>query len=77
MYYPLFKEGEINWRGGTWKFKRGWKYGVGASLLNAGREVGPVPIQFFQGLSFLSLEITLPFAKLCYAFEEKQFFLPP
>ena len=32
------------------------------------------PIQFFQGLSFLHLEITLPFAKLCYAFEEKLFF---
>ena len=29
---------------------------------------------FFQGLSFLHLEITLPFAKLCYAFEEKLFF---
>ena len=30
----------------------------------------------FQGLPFLHLEITLPFAKLCYAFEEK-LFLPP
>ena len=29
------------------------------------------PIYFFQGLSFLHLEITLPFARLCYAFEEK------
>ena len=29
----------------------------------------------FQGLSsFLQLEIPLPFAKLCYAFEEKMFF---
>ena len=28
------------------------------------------PIWFFQGLSFLYLEITLPFAKLCYVFEE-------
>ena len=26
------------------------------------------PIQFFQGLSLLHLEVTLPFAKLCYAF---------
>ena len=32
------------------------------------------PISFFQGLSFLHLEITLPFAKLCYAFEKKKFF---
>ena len=31
------------------------------------------PIYFFQVLSFLHLEITLPFAKLCYAFEEKLF----
>ena len=60
--------------GGTWKIKRGWKYGVGASLLKMGREAGTVPIQFFQGLSFLPLEITLPFATLCYAFEEKKFF---
>ena len=35
-------------------------------------------IELFQGLSFLHLEITLPFAKLCYAFEEKMiFFLSP
>ena len=27
----------------------------------------------FQGLSFLHLEITLPFAKFCYAFQEKSF----
>ena len=32
------------------------------------------PIEFFQGLSFLHLEITLPFVKLCYAFEGKLFF---
>ena len=35
---------------------------------------GTFPIYFFQGLSFLHLEITLPFAKLCHAFEEKLFF---
>ena len=29
---------------------------------------------FFQGLSFLHLEITLTLVKLCYAFEEKLFF---
>ena len=34
-------------------------------------EVGTFSIYFFQGLSFLHLEITLPFARLCYAFEEK------
>ena len=33
-----------------------------------------VLFNFFQGLSFLHLEITLTFAKLCYAFEEKLFF---
>ena len=31
-----------------------------------------VLFNFFQGLSFLHLEVTLPFAKLCYAFEEKK-----
>ena len=29
---------------------------------------------FFQGLSLLHFEITLPFAKLCYGFEEIFFF---
>ena len=32
------------------------------------------PILIFQGLSFLHLEITLPFAKLRCPFEEKLFF---
>ena len=32
------------------------------------------PVWFLQSLSFLHLEITLTFAKLCYAFEEKYFF---
>ena len=35
---------------------------------------GIFPIYFFQGLSFLHLEITLTFAKLYFAFEEKLFF---
>ena len=35
---------------------------------------GTFSIYFFKGLSFLHLEITLPFAKLCHAFEEKLFF---
>ena len=36
---------------------------------------GTFPIEFFQDLSFLHLEITLPFANLCYyAFEEKSVF---
>ena len=38
---------------------------------------GTFPVQFFQSLSFLHLEITLPFAILCYAFEEKLFFMSP
>ena len=49
-----------------------WKYGAGAGVLKKGW-AGTFPIYFFQGLSFLHLEITLPFAKLCYAFEEKLF----
>ena len=32
---------------------------------------GIFPIYFFQGLSFLHLEMTLPFAELCYALAEK------
>ena len=44
----------------------------GAGLLKRG--AGTFPIKSFQGLSFLHSEITLSFAKLCYAFEEKLFF---
>ena len=52
---------------------------VGSGVAGAGCVVcfgfsDTFPISFFQGLSFLHLEITLPFAKLCYAFEEKIFF---
>ena len=57
-------------RGDSKKLKKGWKYGAGAS--QGGTDT--FPIYFFQSLSFLHLEITLPFAKLCYAFEEKIFF---
>ena len=44
----------------------------GQVFLKAG--AGTFPISFFQGLSFLHLEITLPLVKLCYAFEENLFF---
>ena len=63
--------------GGIWKIKkRGWKYGAGAGPLKRG-EADTFPIYFFQGLSFLHLEITLLFAKFCYVFEENLFFLLP
>ena len=39
-----------------------------------GEGASTFPIKFFQGLSLLHSEITLPFLKLCYAFEEKLFF---
>ena len=39
-------------------------------LLKGGGGGGTFSISFFQSLSFLHLEITLPFANLCYAFEE-------
>ena len=54
--------------------KKGWKFGAGVGFLKrGGRGAGIFPISFFQGLSFLHLEIILPFAKLCYAFEGKKF----
>ena len=55
--------------------KKGWKYGAQAGLVKRGLGAGIFPISFFQGLSFLHVEITLPFAKPCYAFKEKDFFL--
>ena len=46
----------------------------GHVLKGRGEWTGTFPIKFFQVLSFLHSEITLSFAKLCYAFEEKLFF---
>ena len=65
--------------GRIWKIKkRGCKHSAGAGLLKRrGGGGGHFPIYFFQGLSFVHLESTFHFAKLCYAFEEKLFFLPP
>ena len=72
--------------GGIWKIrKRGWRYSAGAGSLKVcvyvcvcerGERSGTdtFRIYFFQGLSFLHIEIGLPFPKLCYAFEEKLFF---
>ena len=44
------------------------------ALLRGGLGAGFFPISFFQGLSFLHVEITLLFAKSLYAFKEKDFF---
>ena len=83
---PLLKVEEVNFhylpqRGKSEKLKKGWMYGAGAGLLKGRAGVGGAadtfPILFFQSLSFLGLEITLSFAKLCNAFEEILFFLSP
>ena len=43
-------------------------------FLKGGKEAADTcPISFFQGLSFLHLEITFPFVKLCFAFEKDIF----
>ena len=74
----IFKRGqEVNFnyllqRGESEKLKKkGGSMVQGQVFLKRG--AGTFPISFFQGLSFLHLEITLPFAKLCYAFKEKLF----
>ena len=43
-------------------------------LGGGGGGLAPVLFNFFQGLPFLYLEITLSFAKLYYAYEKKNFF---
>ena len=47
---------------------------VHGQVLKEGGRAGTFHFSFFQGLLFLHLFITLPFAKLCYAFEEILFF---
>ena len=69
--------GEVNidylpWREGSEKLKKRWKYHTWTDLLKR-RGLALFPFIFFQSLSFLHLEITLCFAKLCHAFEEKTF----
>ena len=54
-------------------FLKGKESGVGWG----GGVAETFPISFFQCWSLLHLEIILPFAKLCYAFEKKIFFLSP
>ena len=54
-------------------FLKRWKYCAGADLLKR-RGPGTFPIYFFQGLLFLHLEIILPFAEWCHAFEGKKLF---
>ena len=74
-------------KGGNLKTtKKGWKYGAGAGVhmcvcvcVEGGGVRGEggcnlTYLVFHQGLSILCLEITLPFAKLCYAFEKIFFF---
>ena len=61
--------------GGDSEFKKGGGSMVqGQVFLKREGGSGTFPILIFQGLSFLNLEITLPLAKLLYAFEEKIFF---
>ena len=59
----------LHWRRDSEKLRKGWKCGARAGLLKSGGRAGTFPIYFFEGLPFLHLEITLLFAKLCYAFE--------
>ena len=62
---------------GSGKLKRGQKFGAGGrfSSTRVGMGAGNFPIYFFQSLSFLHLEITyFTLCKLCYAFENKNFF---
>ena len=77
---PLFKGegGGVNfdylpWRGGIWKIKKGGGDMVQGQVFLKGGTV-TFPIWFFQDLSFLPLEITLPLAKFCYAYLKKKNF---
>ena len=58
--------------GGSEKLKKGWKFGVGAGLLKR-RGLALFLFIFFSRF-IIFMEITLLFAKLCYAFEEKNSF---
>ena len=77
---PPFLKGGVNfkylpWRGGggIWKNKKwGGNMVLGQVFLKGGLALSL--FTFFEGLSSLHLEINFPFAKLCYAFEEKLFF---
>ena len=61
--------------------KEEWKYGAGASLLKRGHFPYLIFSRFiiftFRNYLTLCKIVLYTFAKLCYAFEEKFFFLPP
>ena len=78
---PLFLKGGgggdidyLPWRGESEKLKKVGSMVQGQVFLKGGLTL--FLFNVFKGLSFLHLEITLPFAELCYAFEEL-FFLSP
>ena len=61
--------------GGNLKNKKGGGSMVqGQVFLKGGGGLTLFLFNFFEVYHFLHLEITLPFAKSCYAFEEKLFF---
>ena len=62
----------LSQRGGVISQRQVYLKGGGGR--GGGGGAGTFPIEFFQGLSFLHSKITLPFAKLCYGFEQKLFF---
>ena len=73
---PFLKRGKVNFdyfpqRGESEKLK---KCGSIIQVLIFLKGGGLALFPFFQVLSFLHLEITLSFAKLCHAFEEKKIF---
>ena len=51
------------------KSKKGGESMVQGQVFLKGGRAGTFPNYFFQGLLLLHLEITVPFAKLCYGFE--------
>ena len=67
---PFFKGGGANFNYLPWR-EKSEKLKGRVGVWWRGRSTDTFPVQFFEGLSFLHLEVT--FAKLSYAFEEKLF----
>ena len=64
---PFFKGGGANFNYLPWR-EKSEKLKGRVEVWWRGRSTDTFPVQFFEGLSFLHLEITLTFAKLCYVF---------
>ena len=77
MYITPFLRMGNKLGGGTWKVKKGWKYGVGAGFHKRGREAVTFPVQFFKVYHFYLKKLLYPLQSYVMHLKKKNIFLLP